>query len=313
MIAAAWLQLYAHVAALLLPVAACASVGAFWALRRRSYPADFVAGLATAVATPALVFHTLLTTRLDDAVLLQLALAVLMGLAAAALVAAAGLRLARLPVRALLPSATFPNSGNLGLPVAQLAFGDTGLAVAVAFFAICSLVQHTAGVWVLDRAPVAAGDARRPRQAWPHGVAFACAAAVALRLGDVEPPEPVLASARLVGSLTVPLMLLSLGHALATVSRGGIGRGSLVGVIRLVAGLAAGGAVVLLLDLPPAVAGVIALQLLMPVAVVNYMYAARYTRHGELAAGAVLVSTLLFVLLAPPILWWAGASFGFLR
>ena len=36
-----------------------------------------------------------------------------------------------MPARTLEPVATFPNTGNLGLPIAQLAFGDTGLPVAV--------------------------------------------------------------------------------------------------------------------------------------------------------------------------------------
>lgn len=65
------LHLYGSVAALLLPVAACAGVGAYWGFNKLVYPGDFVSVPATKVATPALVFHTLLTTRLDDAQLLQ--------------------------------------------------------------------------------------------------------------------------------------------------------------------------------------------------------------------------------------------------
>ena len=51
-----WLGVYAHVATLLLPVVCRAGVGAVWGVRKRTYPADFIAMLATVVNTPALVF-----------------------------------------------------------------------------------------------------------------------------------------------------------------------------------------------------------------------------------------------------------------
>ena len=298
MSAGSWLALYGRVGALLLPVIACAAIGAWWGLKKRTYPGEFIGVLVTTVATPSLIFHTLLTTRLDAAQLLQVGSAALLGLAIVALLSAVALRAARLPVLALLPTATVPNGGNLGLPIAQLAFGDTGLAVAVIFFACCTLLQHTLGVWVLTRGSGSVSAS------WPRGVALACVAAVALRAGEVALPEPILASARLVGSLTVPLMLLSLGYALVTVSHAGIRRGSLVGAIRLASGAVAGWIVGRLLGLPPLVAGVVALQLVMPVAIVNYLYAERFTKHGDIAAGAVLTSTGIFIVLSPLLLAW---------
>jgi predicted permease len=90
-----------------------------------------------------------------------------------------------LPARTLEPAATFPNTGNLGLPIAQLAFGETGLAVTVAFFAVSSLVQHTLGVWVMSKDNIRS-------QPWPKGVMFACVLAVVLRAANVAAPAPVL-------------------------------------------------------------------------------------------------------------------------
>lgn len=184
---------------------------------------------------------------------------------------------------------------------ALLFFGDTGLVVAVAFFAIAAMVQHTLGPAVLSRAAPS-------RQAFPLGVFLACGVVVLLRVAQMDLPQPVLESARLIGSLSVPLMLLSLGHALVTVNRTGLRRGCVVGVIRLLAGFAAGITVTNVLELAPPVASVISLQLMLPVAVVSYIYAQRYTEHGEVAAGAVFVSTVLFVVLSPVALWRLGVS-----
>lgn len=294
------LALYLRIAALLLPVVACAAVGSFWAWKKKPFPGEFISVLAANFATPALVFHTLLSTPLSGPALMQAGAATLLGFVLAAAMAAVSLRLLKLPVLALLPAAVLPNAGNLGLPMAQLAFGEEGLALAVAAFAVTSMLQHTVAVWVLSRAST-------QRTRFPRGVVFAVAAAVALRWSGLSVPAPVLESARLVGSMTVPLMLLSLGYALVTVSRGGLSQGARLGGIRLVAGTLSGLAVGLVMGLPPLAAGVMLLQLAMPVAVASYLYADRLTPHGEIAAGGVLVSTLAAVLLAPGLLWLAGA------
>ncbi|NML16205.1 AEC family transporter [Azohydromonas caseinilytica] len=297
------LSLYLRIAALLLPVVACASVGSYWAWKKKPFPGEFISVLAANFATPALVFHTLLTTPLGGQALLQAGTATVLGFLIAAALAALALRLLKLPVLGLLPAAVLPNSGNLGLPLSQLAFGDEGLAIAVAAFAITSMLQHTVGVWVLSRSST-------QRTRFPRGVVFAVAAAGLLRWSGWSLPAPVLESARLVGSLTVPLMLLSLGYALVTVSHGGLRQGAWLGSIRLVVGTLSGLLVGVLLGLPPLVAGVMLLQLAMPVAVASYLYAERLTPHGEVAAGGVLVSTLALLVLSPGLLWLAGAVKG---
>jgi predicted permease len=297
--AIAWLGIYVQLWTLLLPVICCAGIGAVWAIRKQAYPAEFIAMLATVICTPALVFHTLMTTKLDNTQLLQVGGASLLGLAVAGLLGAIALRALKFPVCTLGPSVTFPNAGNIGLPVAQLAFGDVGLAVAVIFFAINSSVQHTIGVSITARG----GDHAKN---YPKGVVIACILAVAFRIAGTTLPVPVVDSAQLVGSMAVPLMLLSLGYALANVSRTGIRQGALLGALRLLVGLLAGAVVVRLLNLPPLVAGVLTLQLAMPVAVVNAIYVQRFSSYGDVTAGAVLVSTAAFVVLSPLFIWLAG-------
>lgn len=300
-----WLGQYVQVMGVLLPVFVCAGIGCVWAWRRLPYPNEFISTLVTSVTTPALVFHTILTTELHDSLLMQILLASCLGIAIMAGLSALLLYIARLPVVSLLPTATFPNAGNLGLPISYFCFGEIGLAVAVTVFAIMSLTQHTLGVWLLSWGGRAHGSKKR---GGPVGMAAACGIAVGLRLLDLSLPGPMLASAQLVGSITVPLMLVSLGYALATVSRSSLAAGALVGGIRLASGLSAAVVTLYLLDLPTQVAAAMALQLLMPVAVVSYLYSERYTNVGAISAGAVLVSTVLFLVMSPFVIGWMGAS-----
>lgn len=47
--------------------------------------------------------------------------------------------------------------------------------------------------------------------------------------------------------------------------------------------------------------------MMMPGPVVSYMYAQRFTSHGETVAGSVLTSTLAFFLVSPLAFWYVGA------
>ena len=298
-----WLTAYVQLFALLTPVIACTSIGAVWAAKKIDYPGRFVSVLVTSVSTPCLVFSTLVSTRLDNALLLQVSGTALAALLTMGLVAAVLLRMCKLSLRGFLPAAIFPNAGNLGLPLSQLTFGDDGLAVAVTIFAVFSLLQHTIGVAYLGWVnPKKEGAVRT----FPYGATLVAVLAVFIRVFDLQVPVSILKSTQLVGSLSIPLMLISLGHALMTVSHRGVKEGAWLAGVRLCAGLLAGAALVSVFQLPPMVNSVLVLMLGMPVAVVSFMYADRLTHNGETVAGAVLVSTLVFVVLSPLLMSWAG-------
>ncbi|MBR8657343.1 AEC family transporter [Achromobacter sp. Marseille-Q0513] len=290
-------QFYLSAIVLMLPLLFCVGIGVYWGKRDLPFGGSFITTLVTSVTTPALVFHTFVTTRLDDRALADVAAATVLALLLCALAGALLLKLLKLPVRTLLPTAFLPNAGNLGLPMSQLAFGDAGLSVAVAFFAVNSFIMHTVAVRLLPGV--------NTRGSWKSPILLASLAAVGMRVAHVPVPDWLIETARMLGAVTVPLMLLSLGHALALIPSGGVRDGAKVAAIRLVTGLAAGLLVVWALDLEAVLAGALTLQMAMPCAVVSYMYARRHTDLGDTAAGAVLVSTVVFLLLAPLMLWFS--------
>ncbi len=290
-------QFYFSAIVLMLPLLFCVGIGVYWGKRDLPFGGSFITMLVTSVTTPALVFHTFVTTHLDDRALADVAAATLLALLLCALACALLLKAWKLPVRTLLPTAFLPNAGNLGLPISQMAFGDAGLSVAVAFFAVSSFVMHTIAVRLLPGV--------NTKGSWKSPILLASLIAVAMRVLHVPVPEWLIETTRMLGAVTVPLMLLSLGHALALIPANGLRDGAKVAAIRLAVGLAAGLAVVWAMDLEPVLAGALSLQMAMPCAVVSYMYVKRYTPLGDTAAGAVLVSTVAFLLLAPVILWFS--------
>lgn len=291
---------YVSTLTLLAPMLSCVGVGVYWGRKQLPFSANFLALLVTSISTPALVFHTLVTTELNNAQLAEIGLYTVLMLAVACVLCALSLKLLGLPVRALMQTAAFPNSGNLGLPISMLAFGAQGFSAAIVFFAVCAFIQNTIGVRTLPNAGV--------KGAWRSPVLVASLAAVAARMSGFDLPHWVVESARLLGSVTVPLMLISLGYALSSIPMSGMRTGSVVGGLRLILGPLSAWLVGWALNLSDEMRGVLMLQMAMPCAVLSYMFATRYTDQGEVSAGAVLVSTVGFVLLAPVILIMVGAS-----
>lgn len=73
-------------------------------------------------------------------------LAALVALSAFATIGGVLLQVLGLSPRTYLSSMMFGNAGNVGIPVAVLAFGDEGMAFAIAFFIIVLTGLFTVGI-----------------------------------------------------------------------------------------------------------------------------------------------------------------------
>ncbi|HCW18610.1 MAG TPA: hypothetical protein DHL02_11785, partial [Achromobacter sp.] len=69
-----------------LPLLSCVGIGVFWGKRDIPFGGAFITTLVTSVTTPALVFHTFVTTHLDDRALADVAAATLLALLLCAVV-----------------------------------------------------------------------------------------------------------------------------------------------------------------------------------------------------------------------------------
>ena len=287
--------MFAELAAILLPVFICAGLGYGWGRSRQPFNLDFVALLVTNIATPCLVFSALTRLQIAPAAVAQMFIAGLAALASFAAIGAAVLTLTRQPLRAFLPAVTFPNAGNLGLPLVLFAFGDEGLALAVAYFAMVSVGQFTFGVWL-------ASGAAQPWRLLRTPVLYAVAAALAFMVAGVAPPRWLANTVGLLGGAAIPLLLLSLGVALARLEVRALPISIGLSVLRLGAGLLVGLGLAELFALSPLASGVLVLQSAMPAAVFNYLFAERYGNSPEKVAGVVLISTFMSFVTLPALL-----------
>lgn len=287
--------LFSSMTAVIAPVFLVAALGFAWIRASLPYDSAFITTFAVNISTPCLVFSALTGARIAGEQLGVMAAASIACIVIPGLIGYPILRAARIPWRVYLPALSFPNSGNLGLPICFFAFGQEGLSLGVMFFATMAVGQFTLG-------PAVAAGKFNLSQLIRTPVLYSVAAALTALGTGITLPLWISNTTTLLGNCAVPLMLFSLGVALARLRFGGTTRAMVMSALRLILGIAAGYGVSWAMGLEGTIRGVTILQSAMPVAVFNYLWALRYDNSPEEVAAMVLGSTVLAFLVLPLLL-----------
>jgi predicted permease len=282
--------------AIIAPVFIAAAIGFCWAKSGRPYATDFVTTMSTSIGMPCLVFAAITGLDIAPDALAEMAVAALASLVLFAAIGAAVLALAGLRLVHFLPSLIWNNSGNVGLPLCLFAFGEVGLAMGIAYFAVNSVTQFTIGIWINSGNP-------SPRILLRSPIVYAVLAASACVAADVTPPAWLLNTTKLLGDVAIPLMLLTLGVSLANLRISALRVSVLLTTVRLLSGLPIGYAIGWTLGLEGAALGVFLIQCAMPIAVTNYLLSLRYGGAATEVAAACVLSTAVSFALLPALLW----------
>jgi hypothetical protein len=280
-----------QLSAVVLPVLLVAGIGFTWAKMGRRFDSVFLTDIATNIGTPCLVAHSLMTLEIDPAALAQMGVAVLTAVSGFLVLGFIVLRVMKLSINSYLPALTFPNTGNMGLPLALFAFGKEGLALAVVYFSCTVTLQFTLGI------SLSAGSLSLSRLVRTPAIYAVAISAVLLLLG-LRLPAWIENTIGVLGDITIPMMLLTLGVSLAQLKVNGLGRNLVLSLARLSGGFVIALIVSRMYSLPSTAAGVLIIQSSMPVAVFNFLFAQYYGRaHGDVAAMVVISTALSFLTL----------------
>lgn len=274
------------------PVFILGAAGFAWVRRGYDYPTAFVTRLAMTLAVPCLIFTALVAADIDPGALASLSLASFFCYLLAAVAGYGVVRLCNLDLRAYWAPLTFGNTGNLGLPLALFAFGDTGLGLAIVVFAIMAIVMFTAGLWMV-------AGVRNPARVLREPILWASVLGVLALVAGWEPPRVAMNALGLVGQMGIPLMLLTLGAAVARLKPAHATRAFGLSALKLSIGLALGVGVGNALGLTGIPLAVLILQMATPVGVTSYLMAERYRTDPDAAASLVVTSTLLAIVALP--------------
>lgn len=249
------------------------------------------------VFVPALVFDVMSRRNFQVVEYQWLALAGVIVVLGSGLIAWPAGRALGYPQRAFLPTMMFNNCGNLGLPLALLAFGDKGLEGAVILFLVSNLLHFTLGTWIFGGIISWKGLLLNP-------VNIATVAGLGVNFLQVRLPDFILLPISMLGQIVIPFMLISLGVRMLSVKRADLGRGIVGSLVRPLSGLVPAMAAVWMLPLDVAQVSLLILFATLPPAVLNFLFAEQYQQDPELVASLVLVGNAMAVLTTALVLWW---------
>jgi hypothetical protein len=194
--------------------------------------------------------------------------------------------------KTLAPPLMFVNSGNMGLPLMVLAFGEAALPAAVVLFLIENTLHYTLGVWLLDHHA-------RLATLWRVPVTLAAIAALAVNLSGFEIWSPLYLAIKLLGDIAVPLLLFSLGVRLAQSALSDLRLGLIAMVARPVMGMTLSVAAAWAFGLSERDAAILLVFGALPAAVLNYVFAERYHQEPGKVASIVMIGNIGALIFIP--------------
>lgn len=204
----------------------------------------------------------------------------------------------KIPLRTLLPSMMFSNTGNMGIPLALFAFDEQALPIAVLLFVLASSLHLTLGIYIVSTRPSWWQIMRNP-------VIVATILGLGFNLLGWELPEFVLKPIEMLGQVAIPLMLFALGVRLTEVDLAYWQ----IGLLGAVWGPLASVCSYLLLSpwltLPTLQNQVLILYIALPPAVLNFIIAEKFAQQPAKVAAMVMIGNVFSLITMPIALWFA--------
>ncbi|HVK93439.1 MAG TPA: AEC family transporter [Noviherbaspirillum sp.] len=297
------MQAFERILGIILPVFIIIAVGYGYArLRGERARADMtsVNRVSMEVLCPLLVFTALAAKDFDLAHNGTLILAGVLISLGSGLLAWPVARLLGYDVRTFLPPMMYNNCGNMGLPLAVLAFGTSGLSAAVALFMACNLIYFSIGIKIIESGR---------SQHTPLWKFLVSPMMVAMMIGmlfavfRITLPPPLMQALKMLGDACIPLMLFALGVRMLDVNFKSWHIGLVGAAVCPVAGLIVAWLLDGVLDLTAMQRGQMYLFAALPPAVFCFMVAELYKQEPDKVASIVLLGNLAALVFVPLGLW----------
>lgn len=286
-----------RILSIVFPIFAIVAAGYLYA-RLKKPDITFANQLNMDVFVPALLFSVLSAKNFELGVYQHLALGALAVILGSGLLAVPVARLAGVPLKTFVPPMMFTNSGNMGLPLAVFAFGDQALPAAVVLFIVENGLHFTLGTYIMDHRAHWLDVLRMP-------IVVATLAGIVFSLTGWTLPQPVNVTIEMLGQVSIPLLLFSLGVRLIHVDFKDWRVGLLGAALCPLAGVAIAWLLLQFLALPPMQERLLLVFGALPPAVLNYVVAEKYRQEPHRVASIVMLGNLASFVSIPVVLAFA--------
>ena len=277
------------------PVFILAAIGFTWVKIGWSYEIEFVTRLAMTLSVPALIFVALMKANISADTLSNLFLSSLIAYLFLALIFWITGKIFKLNMATYWAPLIFGNTGNLGLPLAMFAFGEVGLGYAVVVFAVMAIGSFSIGVWMVS----GGGSINK---VFKEPMVWATLLGALFLIQGWQTPKWATNTLELLGQMAIPLMLITLGVALARLKINLISRAIILSILKLCVSVCVAWIIGIYFELNDIAFAVLVMQIATPVAVTSYLLAQKYGADANEVAGLVIASTALSVFALPVLL-----------
>ncbi|EAQ66368.1 Auxin Efflux Carrier [Marinomonas sp. MED121] len=197
--------------------------------------------------------------------------------------------------KTLLPPMMFNNSGNLGIPLMVLAFGESVLPIAVVLFLTENLLHFTLGMYLINPKTKLKSILTMP-------MVLATIFGLLFSFSGWSMPVSLSVPIDMLGQISIPLMLFALGVRMKDVDLTNWRLGLWAGVLCPLTGLIAA---LIWQQIWPVKAEYFAYLLVfacLPPAVLNYIVSELFQQEPNKVASMVLIGNLISLVTIPSIL-----------
>jgi predicted permease len=286
-----------RILAIIFPVFSIVAVGYIYA--RFRHDTDMSSGnrLNMDIFTPALIFDYMSGSSYALSDYFYLSIGCTLVVLGSGLIAWPVARLLGYQWKTLVPPMMFNNCGNMGLPLVVLTFGEAMLPAAILLLAISNFFHFLIGQQLVTQH-------WSPKAVATNPMILATVAGIAVSVSGIVIPETLRQPIHMLGLISIPLMLFSLGVRMIAIDFSDWKISSVGSLLCPLSGLAIALPFVLLMPLSADQASLLLLFSVLPPAVLNFMVAERYGQEPHRVASIVLVGNLASVLVIPITLWF---------
>ena len=186
----------------------------------------------------------------------------------------------KLSIPMFVPSMMFNNSGNMGLPLAVLAFGEHALSAAVILFLAENLLHFTLGTYIVNG-----------RISWWNllkmPINIATIIGLSFSFTHWEMPALIYTPIHLLAQIVIPLMLVSLGVRMTQIDFSAWRIGLVGAIVCPLVSIIPAFILLMFIELDPIQRAQLLVFATLPPAVLNFMVAEKYQKSPVEVASIV--------------------------
>ena len=190
-------------------------------------------------------------------------------------------------------ASTFPNAGNMGIPISFLAFGEEGLSVALIIFVAQGIISWPLGTLIVARAQTI-GWKEPLIQVLKLPTLYAVPIALFIRFINFSIPSNLYRPIDMMADAAIPCMLLLFGYQLSNgLKEINLKDLVLLNITRLILSIPVVYLITILFNITDIAQNTLIVMAAMPTAVFTVLLATEFGTKGQYVANSVITSTLL--------------------